>query len=80
MRTDMGQIAMADSNMLNLDLAVTHRLTLINRIPLRALFTSAYREASAYCEDVLLEPITKTKPSRSAVSDGARYTHWRSGY
>ena len=44
MRTDRGQIAMADSNMLNLDLAATHRLTLINRIPLRALFTSTYRD------------------------------------
>ena len=75
MRTDRGQIAMADSNMLTLDLAATHRVTLINRILLRALFTSAYREASAYCEDVLLGPITKTKPSRSAVSDGARCTY-----
>ena len=66
---------MADSNMLNLDLAVTHRLTLINQIPLRALFTSSHREASAYCEDLLLGPITKTKPSRSAASDGPRYTY-----
>lgn len=65
MRTDKGHIAMADSNMRNLDLAATHRLMLINRIPLRERFTSAY------CEDLLLGPITKTKPQRPAVSDGA---------
>ena len=65
MRTDRGHIAMADSNMRNLDLAVTHRLMLINRIPLRKRFTSAY------CEDVSLGPITKTKPQRPAISDGA---------
>ena len=60
---------MADSNMLNPDLAATHRLMLINRKPLRERFTSD----RDYCEDLLPGPITKTKPSLSAISDGARF-------
>ena len=64
MRTDRGDIAMADSNMRNLDLAVTHRLMLINRIPLRERFTSAYRE------DLLLGTINQRGLSRELSHRG----------
>ena len=74
MRHDRGQIAMKVSNRLNLDLAATHRLMLINRVPLRERFTSAYRE------DLLLEPVTNAKPSWSAASDNARSTYSRCGH
>ena len=66
-------MAMADSNMLYVYLAATHRLMLIKPdTAVRALYKPLSR-SSAYCEDSLPGPITKTKPSLSATSDDARF-------
>ena len=80
MRTDRGPIAMADSNMRFLDLAVTHRLMLIKPDTAVIALYKPLSRSSAYCEDLSPGPITRTKPSWSAFSGGARCTEQRSGY
>ena len=67
-------MAIADSNMLYVYLAATHCFMLIKpNAAVIALYKPLSR-SSAYCEDLSPGPITRTKPSWSAFSGGARYT------